>query len=251
MLAAPRRPPRAARLAPRARCLPPRRPRPAPARAHSGTPRCRERNDRLLQLQRSASSHLAPDRHPRASAIPRQPVGDQQPAQTASVRVFHIGQRPLRLLRAGHHSGCSRLPKSRSAQRSDYRILSPMSRKSLFAGVPGIRSRRQHRLVHAVLRATPRQSRRDEVLTSTSTPRSSSSRTWRGRARADPFAVAGLDALLERLAAQRIEHEPIETYSNGVRHVNIPDPDGNAIAFGEPPDAASASPRSAGTGASS
>jgi catechol 2,3-dioxygenase-like lactoylglutathione lyase family enzyme len=30
------------------------------------------------------------------------------------------------------------------------------------------------------------------------------------------LAVAGLDALLERLAAQRIEHEPIETYSNGV-----------------------------------
>ena len=39
------------------------------------------------------------------------------------------------------------------------------------------------------------------------------------------LAVAGLDALLERLAAQRIEHEPIETYSNGVRHVNVPDPD--------------------------
>ena len=50
------------------------------------------------------------------------------------------------------------------------------------------------------------------------------------------LAVDGLDALLERLAAQRIEHEPIETYSNGVRHVNIPDPDGNAIAFAEPPD---------------
>jgi catechol 2,3-dioxygenase-like lactoylglutathione lyase family enzyme len=50
--------------------------------------------------------------------------------------------------------------------------------------------------------------------------------------------VTGLDELLERLAAQRIEHEPIETYSNGVRHVNIPDPDGNAIAFAEPPDAA-------------
>jgi catechol 2,3-dioxygenase-like lactoylglutathione lyase family enzyme len=62
------------------------------------------------------------------------------------------------------------------------------------------------------------------------------------------LAVAGLDALLERLAAQRIEHEPIEAYSNGVRHVNVPDPDGNAIAFAEPPDAASASPRSAGTG---
>jgi catechol 2,3-dioxygenase-like lactoylglutathione lyase family enzyme len=56
------------------------------------------------------------------------------------------------------------------------------------------------------------------------------------------FAVAGLDGLLERLAAARIEHEPIETYSNGVRHVNVPDPDGNAIAFAEPPDADQAAP---------
>jgi catechol 2,3-dioxygenase-like lactoylglutathione lyase family enzyme len=63
--------------------------------------------------------------------------------------------------------------------------------------------------------------------------------------------VAGLDALLERLAAQRIEHEAVETYWNGVRHVNVPDPDGNAIAFAEPPDAATASPHSAGTAASS
>ena len=61
------------------------------------------------------------------------------------------------------------------------------------------------------------------------------------------FAVTGLDALLERLAAQRIEHEPVETYSNGVRHVNVPDPDGNALAFAELPKAESASPRSAGT----
>ena len=53
------------------------------------------------------------------------------------------------------------------------------------------------------------------------------------------LAVAGLDALLERLRAQGIEHEPVETYSNGVRHVNIPDPDGNAIAFAEPPGAES------------
>jgi catechol 2,3-dioxygenase-like lactoylglutathione lyase family enzyme len=51
------------------------------------------------------------------------------------------------------------------------------------------------------------------------------------------FAVDGLDGLLEHLAAQRIEHEPIETYSNGVRHAKVPDPDGNAIAFAEPPDA--------------
>lgn len=49
--------------------------------------------------------------------------------------------------------------------------------------------------------------------------------------------ITMLDVLLERLAGQGIEHEPIETYSNGVRHVKIPDPDRNAIAFAEPPDA--------------
>jgi catechol 2,3-dioxygenase-like lactoylglutathione lyase family enzyme len=50
------------------------------------------------------------------------------------------------------------------------------------------------------------------------------------------LAVSGLDALLERVAAEGIEHGQVETYSNGVRHVKIPDPDGNAIAFAEPPD---------------
>jgi len=49
------------------------------------------------------------------------------------------------------------------------------------------------------------------------------------------FAVTGLDALLARLDAAGITYEPIETYANGVRHVKIPDPDGNAIAFAEPP----------------
>ena len=62
------------------------------------------------------------------------------------------------------------------------------------------------------------------------------------------FAVTGLDALLDGLAARGIAYEPVEEYSNGVRHVNVPDPDGNAIAFAEPPDAASASRRSVGTG---
>jgi len=51
--------------------------------------------------------------------------------------------------------------------------------------------------------------------------------------------AAGLDALLERLASQGIEHEPVETYSNGVRHAKVPDPDGNALAFAELPAAAS------------
>jgi catechol 2,3-dioxygenase-like lactoylglutathione lyase family enzyme len=49
------------------------------------------------------------------------------------------------------------------------------------------------------------------------------------------LAVTGLDGMLENLTSRDIEHEPIETYSNGVRHVTIPDPDGNAIAFAEPP----------------
>lgn len=49
------------------------------------------------------------------------------------------------------------------------------------------------------------------------------------------FAVSGLDALLERLATQGIDHEEIETYSNGVRHAKVPDLDGNAIAFAELP----------------
>jgi len=51
------------------------------------------------------------------------------------------------------------------------------------------------------------------------------------------LAVTGLDALLEHLSAAGIAHGPVETYSNGVRHVMVPDPDGNALAFAEPPDA--------------
>jgi catechol 2,3-dioxygenase-like lactoylglutathione lyase family enzyme len=58
------------------------------------------------------------------------------------------------------------------------------------------------------------------------------------------FEVAGLDALVERLAAHGIDHDRSRPYSNGVRHVKIPDPDGNALAFAEPPDTASASPQS-------
>jgi hypothetical protein len=34
----------------------------------------------------------------------------------------------------------------------------------------------------------------------------------------------GFGALLDRVAAQNIEHEPIETYANGVRLVKVPDP---------------------------
>ena len=41
--------------------------------------------------------------------------------------------------------------------------------------------------------------------------------------------------------AARAGARRITTYSNGVHHVNVPDRDGNAIAFAEPPDAAAAS----------
>ena len=51
------------------------------------------------------------------------------------------------------------------------------------------------------------------------------------------LGVVGLDALLERLVTEGIDHEPIETYSNGVRQTKVPDPDGNAIAFAEVPNA--------------
>ena len=51
------------------------------------------------------------------------------------------------------------------------------------------------------------------------------------------LSVTALDPLLERLAAAGIGHEQVETYSNGVRHAKVPDPDGNAIAFAELPPA--------------
>ncbi len=73
--------------------------------------------------------------------------------------------------------------------------------------------RRRNRLVHTLLRPSSGPSRTDRIT----------------------FAGSELDALLEHLAAEGIDDGPIETCSNGVRHVKIPDPDGNAIAFAEPP----------------
>jgi hypothetical protein len=79
----------------------------------------------------------------------------------------------------------------------------------------------------------------------------SSSRTRRGRARAgsrSPSPGSTRSSSASQLRASSTNR--IETYSNDVRHVTVPDPDGNAIAFAEPPDTASASPRSLGTSAS-
>ncbi len=47
------------------------------------------------------------------------------------------------------------------------------------------------------------------------------------------LGVSGLDDILARLAANGIEHEPVETYGNGVRHVEVLDPDGNSLSLAE------------------
>jgi catechol 2,3-dioxygenase-like lactoylglutathione lyase family enzyme len=49
------------------------------------------------------------------------------------------------------------------------------------------------------------------------------------------LGVTDLDDILARLAAYGIGHEPVETYSNGVRHVVVLDPDGNSLSLAEAP----------------
>ncbi|MFD4637922.1 VOC family protein [Lentzea sp. NPDC058436] len=39
------------------------------------------------------------------------------------------------------------------------------------------------------------------------------------------------DGALERLAAHGVGHGTVETYSNGVRHVEVLDPDGNSLSL--------------------
>ncbi|MFZ3554655.1 VOC family protein [Streptomyces sp. BH055] len=49
------------------------------------------------------------------------------------------------------------------------------------------------------------------------------------------LGVTDLNEVLTRLAAHGVDHEPVETYGNGVRHVVVPDPDGNSLALAEAP----------------
>ncbi|MEU6388034.1 VOC family protein [Streptomyces sp. NPDC046939] len=49
------------------------------------------------------------------------------------------------------------------------------------------------------------------------------------------LGVSDLDAILARLAAHGIDHEPVETYGNGVRHVVVLDPDGNSLSLAQAP----------------
>jgi predicted enzyme related to lactoylglutathione lyase len=45
------------------------------------------------------------------------------------------------------------------------------------------------------------------------------------------LGVTDLDDFLARFAARGITHEPVETYGNGVRHVEVLDPDGNSLSL--------------------
>lgn len=47
------------------------------------------------------------------------------------------------------------------------------------------------------------------------------------------LGVTDLDDILGRLAAAGITHDPVETYGNGVRHVDILDPDGNSLSLAQ------------------
>ena len=49
------------------------------------------------------------------------------------------------------------------------------------------------------------------------------------------LGVTDLNDILARLAAHGIEHEPVETYGNGVRHVEVLDPDGNSLSLAQAP----------------
>ncbi len=49
------------------------------------------------------------------------------------------------------------------------------------------------------------------------------------------FGVTDLDEILARLDAAGIEHEAVETYGNGVRHVMMLDPDGNSLSLAQAP----------------
>jgi predicted enzyme related to lactoylglutathione lyase len=49
------------------------------------------------------------------------------------------------------------------------------------------------------------------------------------------LGVTGLDDILARLVAHGIDHDQVEIYSNGVRHVVVLDPDGNSLSLAEAP----------------
>ncbi len=49
------------------------------------------------------------------------------------------------------------------------------------------------------------------------------------------LGVTDLDDVLARLTAHGFGHEEVETYGNGVRHVEVFDPDGNSLSLAQAP----------------
>lgn len=49
------------------------------------------------------------------------------------------------------------------------------------------------------------------------------------------FGVTDFDVILARLVAHGVPHGPVETYRNGVRHVDVLDPDGNSLSLAQAP----------------
>lgn len=49
------------------------------------------------------------------------------------------------------------------------------------------------------------------------------------------LGVDGIEPYLARWHEAGLEHEPVETYGNGVRHVTIIDPDRNSLSLAEAP----------------
>lgn len=56
------------------------------------------------------------------------------------------------------------------------------------------------------------------------------------------LGVSSLEPYLARWCEVGLEHEPVETYGNGVRHVTVIDPDGNSLSFASAPAELAAAP---------
>lgn len=49
------------------------------------------------------------------------------------------------------------------------------------------------------------------------------------------LGVESIEPYLSRWMTAGLEHRPVETYDNGVRHITIIDPDGNSVSLSDAP----------------
>lgn len=52
------------------------------------------------------------------------------------------------------------------------------------------------------------------------------------------LGVGSLDTYLSRWSAAGLDHQGVEAYDNGVRHVTVIDPDGNSVSLAAAPQSA-------------